>query len=272
MINKGRSLTSSHSDPTILLKELMALLAFWPTSRLSVLGWRLLDLTLTLLQRYVDDMNGAGGKLDRRISVEVKDGKAELVLGEEDTTMADDEFAAKVYQAVANTIRPKSIIMEVDYPSNNPSGKLPILDMQVWVERGQIMFLFFMKPMASRALVMPRSSITTRETKTILLEEGSRRLRCCAPTLPWATKATVLTVFCIQMMESGHKVAFRDMIISRVVAKYLNSLARHRAGIQPLYRTKVEREASRSEAGGRPGKADWFRKSGASAVIKQVLS
>ena len=82
----------------------------------------------------------------------------------------------------------------------------------------------------------------------ILLEEGSRRLRCCAPTLSWATKATVLTVFCIQMMESGHKVAFRDMIISRVVAKYLNPLARHRAAIQPLYRTKVEREASRSEA------------------------
>ena len=49
MINKEGSLTSSHSDPTILWKELMALLAFWPTSRLSVLGWRLLDLTRTLL-------------------------------------------------------------------------------------------------------------------------------------------------------------------------------------------------------------------------------
>ena len=157
--------------------------------------------------------------------------------------------------------------MEVDFPSNNPEGKLPILDMQVWVEDGQLMFLFYSKPMASRALVMPRSAITTRETKNILLEEGSRRLRCCSPDLPWSTKATILTIFSIQMMDSGHAETFRGMIISRIVAKYLNSLARHRSGIQPLYRTKEEREAHQREAGGRPGKADWFRKSGASAVI-----
>ena len=116
-------------------------------------------------------------------------------------------------------------------------------------------------------MVMPRSAITNRETKNILLEEGSRRLRCCAPSLPWSTKVSILTIFSIQMMDSGHKEAFRDMIISRVVAKYLNSLARHRSGLQPLYRTKGEREASKVEAGGRPGKADWFRKTGASAVI-----
>ena len=84
-----------------------------------------LDLSLALLQRYVDDLNGAGRKLDRKLAVEVRDGQAELVMGEEDTNSADDAFAAKIYQAVANTIRPKSITMEVDFPSNNP-----ILDMQ----------------------------------------------------------------------------------------------------------------------------------------------
>ena len=81
-----------------------------------------LDLSLALLQRYVDDMNGAGRKLDRKLAVEVRDGQAELVMGEEDTNSADDAFAAKIYQAVANTIRPKSIVMEVDFPSNNPKG------------------------------------------------------------------------------------------------------------------------------------------------------
>ena len=68
-------------------------------------------------------------------------------------------------------------------------------------------------------------------------------------------------------MDSGHKENFRDMIISRVVAKYRNSLAKHECGIKPLYRTKVEREKVRQEAGGRAGKADWFRKTGASAVL-----
>ena len=196
-----------------------------------------------------------------------KDGKAELEWGEEDITLADDAFAAGVYQKIANTIKPNSITMEVDFPSNNAGGKLPILDMEVWVEDNQIMFWFYQKPMASRALVSPRSAITTRETKNILLEEGSRRLRCCSPGLPWSTKAAILTSFAIQMMDSGHKEGFRDIVISRVVAKYTNSLERHQRGIQPLYRTKEEREAAWRMVGGRPDKSDWFRKSGASAIL-----
>ena len=226
-----------------------------------------LELSLPLLQRYVDDINAAGSKLSRRVKVVVKDSKAELEWGEEDNTLADDAFSARVYKEIANTIMPKSIIMEVDFPSNSAGGKLPILDMMVWVENSQVMFTFYQKPMASRALVSPRSSITTRETKNILLEEGSRRLRACSPSLPWATKAAVLTNFSIQMMDSGHKEGFRDMVISRVVAKYLNSLLRHNRGIQPLYRTRDEREAAWGEVGGRPDKSDWFRKSGASAIL-----
>ena len=117
-----------------------------------------LELSLALHQRYVDDVNAAGGKLDRKLKVVVRNGKAELEAGEEDRSLADDAFTAMVYQAIANTIRPRSIMMEVDFPSNNTSSKLPILDMQVWVEGGQILSLFYPKPMASRALVSPRSA------------------------------------------------------------------------------------------------------------------
>ena len=52
-----------------------------------------------------------------------------------------------------------------------------------------------------------------------------------------------------------------------MVAKYLNSLERHNRGLQPLYRTRDEREAAWGVAGGRPDKSDWFRKSGASAIL-----
>ena len=52
-----------------------------------------------------------------------------------------------------------------------------------------------------------------------------------------------------------------------MVAKYLNSLENHTQCQRPLYRSRVEREAARVEAGGRPRKSDWFRKTGASAVI-----
>ena len=96
---------------------------------------------------------------------------------------------------------------------------------------------------------------------------SDKYLRACSPTLPWATKAAILTNFAIQMMDSGHRMEFRDMVISRVVAKYLNSLRRHERGVQPLYRTREEREAAWRNVGGRPDKSDWFRKSGASAIL-----
>ena len=68
-----------------------------------------LELSLPLLQRYVDDVNAAGKKLNRRVKVVVKDGKAELEWGEEDHSLADDAFTARVYQEIANTIKPKSM-------------------------------------------------------------------------------------------------------------------------------------------------------------------
>ena len=69
------------------------------------------------------------------------------------------------------------------------------------------------------------------------------------------------------MMECGHSQSFRDIVISRVVAKYLDSLARHMSGERPLYRSREEREESVASSGGKSNKSDWFRKSGAVTVL-----
>ena len=66
--------------------------------------------------------------------------------------------------------------MKEDVASKHASKKLPILDMETWVENSTILFQLFRKPMASRAVVMARSAFTTREIKNIILAEGDRRL------------------------------------------------------------------------------------------------
>ena len=121
--------------------------------------------------------------------------------------------------------------------------------------------------MSSRAVVMARSAFTTRNTMVILLAEGDRRLRSCSPDLPWQTKAWFLTDLGIQMMDCGHSQSFRDIAITRVVAKYTDSLARHLSGERPMYRSKEEREESLARSGGKSDKTDWFRKIGATTVI-----
>ena len=99
------------------------------------------------------------------------------------------------------------------------------------------------------------------------MAEGDRRLRCCHPNLGWGRKAWFLTALSIQMMDCGHSANFRDVVVSRVVARYQESLRKHQGGERPLYRTREEREKACEEAGGRPGRSDWFRECGASTVI-----
>ena len=52
-----------------------------------------------------------------------------------------------------------------------------------------------------------------------------------------------------------------------MVARYQDSLASHRMGDRPLYRSREEREAAWARVGGKENKATCFRKTGASTVL-----
>ena len=168
---------------------------------------------------------------------------------------------------------PSSIKMKVDIPSNHGNKRLPILDMEMWVEGNTIHHNHYAKPMASKAIIMQRSAFTTRDKKNILMEEANRRLRNCDPSEPWETKRDHLTTLNIQMMEAGHSQRFRDMVTSRSVARYQNSLQNHRRkergqeGGRWLYRTKEERARQWEEQGGRATKANWFRRGGHTSIL-----
>jgi hypothetical protein len=58
---------------------------------------------------------------------------------------------------------------------------------------------------------------------SILLEEGSRRLRNCSPELEWETKVFHLNRLSSEMKKSGHSQTFRSTILHRVAVKYIVS-------------------------------------------------
>ena len=96
---------------------------------------RMINVFPILYKRYVDDLN-MGVKARRR---EGREGGEKL-----------DCRTARKLREVANTVMPMSIVMEEDYPSKSPTGKLPILDMEMWVEGSTIYHQHYCKPMASR--------------------------------------------------------------------------------------------------------------------------
>ena len=62
------------------------------------------------------------------------------------------------------------------------------------------------------------------------------------------------------MAEAGHTEEYRKMIITRVLARYQTRLKNHESKTKPMYRTRKEREATRSTC--KTDKSNWFKKGG----------
>ena len=106
-------------------------------------------------------------------------------LAKAETTASDREaWSARTYRMIANTILPTSIKMTEDYPLNHESGHHPTLEIAMWIENGKIMLIHYSKPMASMETVLMRSAMSTSSNLSILVQEGSRRIRNCSQDLP----------------------------------------------------------------------------------------
>ena len=157
---------------------------------------------------------------------------------------------------------PTMIVMEEDSPSAHSNRRLPVLDMEFWVEDNTIYHQFYKKPMASRKVTMARSALSTSQKRNILVQEGLRRLSNYSPNLPWSSKVLSLNLLCIDMKDCEHYEGFRCTIISRVVGKYKQNLANHNSGVKSMFRTKEEREEFFRTNGGKKTKSTWYRGDG----------
>ena len=119
---------------------------------------------------YVDDINMAIQATP--VGMRYKNGKTHVdeISVAEDEGICDDERTMILIKQVGNDIYP-SIQLEVDYPSKHKDGKLPILDLKVWMETKEkeieeryekasvIMYEFYSKSMASKVVISARSAI-----------------------------------------------------------------------------------------------------------------
>ena len=72
---------------------------------------------------------------------------------------------------MADQIRPRSIKMVEDFPSQHEDKMLPILDMKVKITEKYIEHHHYSKPMASKSVVMASSAFTASEKMIILCNE-----------------------------------------------------------------------------------------------------
>ena len=83
-----------------------------------------------------------------------------------------DKRTFEIVREVGDSVDPM-IQLTVDYPSNHPNNRVPILDLEVWIERRQegyqqVMWRFYEKPMKNKCVMM-RSSSVPEQTKRSLV-------------------------------------------------------------------------------------------------------
>ena len=125
---------------------------------------------------------------------------------EGDESIAAVIRTAKLVRSIANSITP---MIEME------TGKRPILDLAKCVKNGQIIYKFYKKSMASRKLVQARSAFSNCMKRSILLEEGLRRLRNCSPNLPWNNKVTFLNRFSSDFRQGRKKIGTAVPVVPR---------------------------------------------------------
>ena len=206
-----------------------------------------------LYKRYVDDVNVV-------IDPPLQDNE-DVDINEE-----RDARTMKMFKDIGDTIH-RSIKLEVDYPTNHEDGKVPILDLKIWVnDEGVVLYEHYMKPISSRFTVHERSAITMSTKRQILTQDALRVLLNCSESLPWLERIKHLQQYENRMQYSGYKPKMRYEVIDSAVKAYRKIQKEASDGVRPMYRLRswnyVEREKKKREK-----RANWYRKGGYQSVL-----
>ena len=142
---------------------------------------KLLGIMVQLYKRYVDDTLILFDTLKPGVIYDPCANKLKHCPDQEvrDEVVSQDVRNMRVVLEVANSLD-KDIQLTAETPSQNASGKLPCLDLEVWLNENQeIMFQFYSKPMTNPYVVFHRSTVSPSVNRTTMFQEAMRRIRNC---------------------------------------------------------------------------------------------
>ena len=163
-----------------------------------------------MYRRYVDDTANCAEMLTPGLRWSEEEGSMVMDhnLVEEDRNSPPDVRTAREVAKMGSSINPM-IQLTADCPSSNPSGMMPLLDIQVWVEDNKVMYQHYRKPMANPLLMLELSAMPASMKRTALTQEVIRILRNTRPGLNQEVSTQHLDNFALRMKTSGYNANYR---------------------------------------------------------------
>ena len=208
------------------------------------------NMQLNLHRRYMDDEN---------IVVDVED-----VPGV-DRHVLETNISNRL-KSIADQIFPNMFTVTVDFPTNHPDGKMPLLDLKVWVdhESNIIYHEHYRKPVSYRGIIWYESGIPMKMKSNIILNDGLRRLTNCSPDLDIDKKLFWLSELNLFMLQAGYNERYRRKMTNKIVGIYLNMLDKHLSGSN-MYSNSMKRNK-------KDDKTSWFKNLGYKVAIQVPLT
>ena len=231
-----------------------------------------LEIKVMKYWRYVDDNGNVLKAIDPGVRlVEDEETGAQRLevkpeLMEADQQKTEDERTANFLSEVANSIHP-SISVKADFPSKNPDKRMPLLDLGIWVsEEQKVKFGFYAKDVSSKFFVPYKSAHSQSMKRSMLVNEGMRRLLNISPDLPWESFVKVMDEFAVKMWRSGYPASWRADTVKTSLQKYEDMLREEREGGKPLFRPKSFMEEERAMAKLKKAK-QWHKAGGEGGLL-----
>ena len=200
-----------------------------------------------LHQLYVDDNNGIMEELPPGTGLVEGSFRAVEELVEEDTMVEGDKRTAELVKELANSICPY-LQMEIDFPSNHPSGWMPILDLEVRMAADKTVdWKWYRKPTASRYTILNRSAMPAPVKRITLVQQGVTMLRNTRQELHTELRVPLMEELAKTMMVSGYPEDFRRGVLESAVACYEQQVAASQRGMKPLYRPRAWEATARRQ-------------------------
>ena len=122
--------------------------------------------------------------------------------------------------------------------------------------------------MASRLLVSEKSAMPNQTKRSILINEGLRRIRSNCLQGSFENNINTLKEFNLHMLKIGHKQKFRLEVTQAIVTKYQLQLDNHEKQVTPFYRNKTERKSLKAAHKIHyKTKVKWHKKMGYNSVL-----
>ena len=216
--------------------------------RKFLLKLKKLKIELDLYKRYVDDVTAALASLQPGMRFEENKMILRQDLVEEDKMTKSDKRTMEELAKIAGSVY-ECLNFTSDCPSSQEEGKVPVLDLKLYVsDQGNILHEFYEKPVACKLVIPEESAHSWRMKVAVMVEEGMRRLRNHSRGLEWQISRKCMVKWALKLKRSGYNETFRHQVIKAALDKWRKMCDTEDSGGRPIHRPRDWRRRERKLA------------------------